>query len=373
MPLAADHHLGGGAVVAEKEDQRVVKGLHRLELGDDPTDLTIHHLHHGRVDRHLRGLKLPLIGRECLPRHRPIDLSRPQLFQGVWEGVGRTHMPLDRGRLGGHDAEFLQPRPSHPPDIVPAGPVAVAILRDHLRRRLEWKVRCRECDVVEKGGCCMIAGMLGEAGDRVVADRRRGVKTVRGRRGRHALRAGGVEVVALARGGDLERPVKPLPPWVAVEVPLARVVRPIAGGLEQGREEPGPGWPRGVHAPLRARQRVPTDRLRVVARQQRPAGRPAAGGVGGLRVPQASRREPIEMRCVDLAALTAEIRKAEVVGQDHHHVGCRIRCGGCQCCHGDEDCTGRHLKASHPHALPPAAAVRRGFHYRHPTASRSRQ
>ena len=282
-------------------------------------------------------------------------------------------MPLDRGRLGGHDAEFLQPRPSHPPDIVPAGPVAVAILRDHLRRRLEWKVRCRERDVVEKWGCCMVAGMLGEAGDRVVADRCRGVKAVRGRRGRHALRAGGVEVVALARSGDLERPVKPLAPRVAVEVPLARVVRPIAGGPEQGRKEPGPGRPRGRRAPLRAGQRVPTDRLRVVARQQRPAGRPAAGGVGGLRVPQASRREPIEMRCVDLAALTAEIRKAEVVGQDHHHIGCRRRRGGCQRRHGDEDLEDGHLKTSHPHALPPAAAVGRGFHHRHPTACRSQQ
>jgi hypothetical protein len=134
---------------------------------------------------------------------------------------------------------------------------------------------------------------------------------------------------------DLQRPLKTLLPRVTVDMPLAGVVGAIAGRREQLRQEPRPGGPPMARiAPLDPGRGVAADRLGVVAGEQGAAGRPAAGGVVALRELEAAGRKLIKMGRVDLAAVAAEIGKAEIVGEDHDDIGgCGVaahRCGECQ-------------------------------------------
>src|SRR3954454_138552 len=61
--------------------------------------------------------------------------------------------------------------------------------------------------------------------------------------------------------------------------------------------------------------------VRMQAGQQRGARRAAARGVVELRVTQPVRRKTIEVRRLDLAAVTANVRKAHVVVEDEQDVG----------------------------------------------------
>jgi len=326
VPFAADQHLGRGAVVAGEEDERVCQQTGRLQRGDDPPHLAVHGLDHRGVDRHLFRLERLLCGREFGPRQRAVQFVGPERAEHVLDRGRWPQAPLHRAGGRRHDPACGDPVDAGGADGIPAGPVAVAILRDQLGRSVQRKVRRREGDVVEKRPARMLRGMLPQALDGVVADQTRHV--CGGRLG-HGPAVGGHrdagEVVALSRGIHEQRPREPLRPRVAVDVPLARVVRAVAGRREQFRQEPRPRWPPGLSAPLdpAVGQAVAVHRLRVVAGEQRRAGGPAAGGVVALREPQAARREGVEVRRVDLAAVDAEVGETEVVGQDHEDVGPR--------------------------------------------------
>ena len=319
MPLAADHDLGRGAVVAGEEHERVVERPHGLELRENPADLLVHAVDHRRMDRHLVDLKLPLLGREFLPRKRSVHLTLTKDRKRVGVMVWRPLVTLHRRRCVRHDAKFLEPSGSGLLHSVPTGPVAVAVFRDEFRRCVEREMRCRERHIVEERFSRVLPRVVGEALHGMVADRRGGIEIIGDRHLPAVLDdAGGCKKIAVTLG-HVERPREPLRPRVAVDMPLAGVIRPIAGRCEQFRQEPRPGGPRSL--PISAfRQGIAADRLRIVAGEQGRPGRPAAGGVVALSEPQAAGGQAIKMGRVDLPAIRAQVGEAEIIGEDHDHV-----------------------------------------------------
>ena len=101
MTAVAHHDLGTGAVVRGEEDERVPESAHGLELLDNAADLTIHSIHHRRVDRHLRRLEPPLLLRQLAPRQRAVDLAGPQLLEGLGKVIRRADLGLKlrKGRI----------------------------------------------------------------------------------------------------------------------------------------------------------------------------------------------------------------------------------------------------------------------------------
>ena len=168
----------------------------------------------------------------------------------------------------------------------------------------------------------MVAGMVGQALDRMASDGGCHIKVVAGRDRLTILgHAAGIKIVALARPEDIERSRESLLPRITVDVPFAGVVGAVAGRGQPLGQEFGPLRPRPLDAPLAPRQRVPPNRLRVVAREQRRPGRPAPRRVVALREPEPADRQPVEVRGVDLATIRAQVGEAQVVGEDHEHVG----------------------------------------------------
>ena len=107
---------------------------------------------------------------------------------------------------------------------VPAGPVAVAVYRDMVRRCLQRKVGRREGQIVEERFSRVVSRMIDEALHGVVADCRGDIEI--GGRG-HLLTvlddAFCGEIVVVSRR-HVERPCKALRTRVAVDMPLAGVI-----------------------------------------------------------------------------------------------------------------------------------------------------
>ena len=182
----------------------------------------------------------------------------------------------------------------------------------------------------------MVPRMVGQALDRVVTNGRCRIEIGRDRHLVPILNnARGREIVVVS-SRHVERPLESLRPRVAVDMPLPGVIAPVARWLEQLRQEPRPVGTLLLAAATPFRQRIAADRLRVGAGEDRTAGRPAASGVIALCEPQAASREAVEVGRVDLAAVTAKIGIAEIIGQDHDHVG-RRRHGGHTTGHGQCD------------------------------------
>ena len=327
MPLAADHDLGRGAVVAGKEDQRVVETLHRLERRDDPPDLLVHRLDHRGMDRHLRRLEVLLLGREPLPLKRKLDLPRPERVKCIGEGIGGAEVALDLRQRSRHDSRGELTGMAGGADRLPARPVALAVFRDAGLGRVERKVGGSEGDVLEERFSRMIDGVAAETSHRMVSNRGRSVEVIalRMRLSLHS-HAAGIEKVALASASDIERTVKALRERRSVNMPFARVVAAVARGFEELWQEFRPRGtlslgPTGKSlAAIAGRERIATNRLWIKPSKERRPTRPAAGRARGLREPQSPARQPIKVRRVDLAAVGAEIGEAEIVGEDHHHV-----------------------------------------------------
>ncbi len=329
VAFAADHHLCRRAVVAGEQDEGVVERPHRFQLAHDRTHRAIHHLHHRGVDRHLRGLELLLLGRERVPGQRSIRLTGAELRQRAGAGgIRRADVRLGGRRIARHQPLLADPQAPCPPHRVPSSCVAGAIFGDEILRCVERKVRGREGDVLKERAAGMTRRVVPEARDRVLPDGRRHVE-IRFGFERLAIdpNARGIEVVVLGatlHPGPLERSGEALPSRVAGDVPLPGVIADVAGRCEQFRQEPRPRGPHQCGAapvlPVAVGQRVTTDRLGVVAGEQRASRWPAACGVVALRVAEPAGREPVEMRRVDFAPVASEIGEAEVIGQNHDDV-----------------------------------------------------
>ena len=328
MPLPPDHDLGRAAVVTEKQDQRVIEGVHRLQLLDHHPHRLIDRVDHGGMNRHLGRLEGLLLRSQLIPGQRPVDLAGAELLDRIRKGIGRAEIPLHRRKGSCNDPPLHQPLVAGLLHHIPACLVAGSVFFNQLWRRLEGKVRRSEGDVAEKRRARMLPGMLLQAGGGMVAD---GGGDIEGivtfdlfAIDRHP---GRIEVVVLAPF-DPEGMNKALLERLTIHMPLARVIRPVAGRRQQFGQQPCPGRPAGLIPPPHSRHAVTPDRLGVVAGQESPAGRPAAGGVVALREPQPAVGQPVEVRRLDLTAVAAQIGKAHVVGQDHHDIGwgrsCRV-------------------------------------------------
>jgi hypothetical protein len=128
----------------------------------------------------------------------------------------------------------LQALPAALAHRVPAGEVGLAVAGDVLVWRLQREVRGREREVLEERPPPVLVGVLLQALDRVVGDRRAGVVAGLGldRRERpvvlRVLARGEVPVVVV----EAVRVVEPVLQRLAIDVPLAGVVRAVAEWLK---------------------------------------------------------------------------------------------------------------------------------------------
>ncbi|OQC18699.1 MAG: hypothetical protein BWX70_03432 [Verrucomicrobia bacterium ADurb.Bin070] len=334
MAVAAHHDLGAGAVVRGEQDERVLEGAHRAELRQHAPDLAVHAVDHRGVNRHLVGLKGALFRREGLPRQRPVDLVRAELLQVVGKIIRGPQLAFRRGESAAHQAQRLHALQAFGAERVPALPVARAVARDILGRRVQREVRHRKGEEGEEGAVRMGCGVLLEAADRMVG---KGGGTVIA-----ALRIDGRQrpvILQVALGIEIAvvvlKVIRAVEPAVghrsgsAGHVPFARMISAVTERLEQVGQRARPGR----EAPF---ARVLMELLRVVAGDQRAACGPAAGGVVALGEAQAVAGEAVEMRRGDLGTVAADIGEAEVVGQDHQNIGwtggrgLRVAAGRCE-------------------------------------------
>jgi len=137
------------------------------------------------------------------------------------------------------------------------------------------------------------------------------------------------------------------------EVPLADDRGVVAGGAENLGER---------HAPV-VEPTVRSERLgqsaavemphaglvRVEPGEQGGPRRAAAGRVGEVREPQASRRQGVDVGRGDLAAVAAEVAEADVVDEDHDHVRASWRLGRRACRVGGRPDSRRGQETRKPH------------------------
>ena len=329
VAAVAYHNLGAGAVVGGEEDKGVLVGAHGLELGDDTTDLLVHAVDHRGVDGHLRGLEAALLGGERVPRQRAVHLVRTELGDRIREGVGRADFTFEGRERRVRETEFPLAGMARDAQGFPAGEILVAILGDVFGQGVEREVWGDERDVVEERLVLVVSRMVLEAVDGVVG--RGDGRVIAFLVGRYLHRdvvdrvTLGAEEVALV--AHVERAVEAAGEDRSVDMPLAAVVIAIACGLQVIGKQAGPGLADTLAAAADTRERVAVNLLRVVTREQRGAGRPAARGVIELREAHALVGEPVEVRRGDLAAVAAEVGVAEVVGEDEYDVRTRGRGG----------------------------------------------
>jgi hypothetical protein len=114
----------------------------------------------------------------------------------------------------------------------------------------------------------------------------------------------------------------------AVDVPLAGMIRTIAGGLQHFREQVCPGGALATVSTVYLRAAwdcIATNLLCVVSGEQRAARRPAARGVIELQKLQAILSEAIEIWRCNFTPVTAEVGIAQVISEDDQNVRPRGR------------------------------------------------
>ena len=162
-----------------------------------------------------------------------------------------------------------------------------------------------------------ILRVVGHGEERVVADEGAGVPET----------AGPLNGAVVAVEAALERPVVTLRLGfggvAGREVPLARDVVPVAGGLEDfGHRHAPPAEFAAIGIDAVVVQHVADAGLmRVEAGEERGARGTAAGGIVEVREAQAAGGERIEIGRGDLAAEAADVGIAHIVGEDEDDVG----------------------------------------------------
>ena len=180
MSVVANHDLGAGAVIREKDHQRVFPLTHLSDLIADPADFDIHAMNHGRVNRHLRGLKLLLLCGEVLPGKWTVNLARAKNFERFRKMVRWAEVTFDCRKFF-HTCRVKQPQlfhalPAFLPDGFPASSVRVPVNRDVFGKRVQRKMRSRERQVMKERRGLVLFLMLGQHLDRVIGQSRRGIK-----------------------------------------------------------------------------------------------------------------------------------------------------------------------------------------------------
>ena len=83
VSIGANHDLGTRAVVGKKEDEGVIKGVHRPQLDEHAADRLVHAVDHGSMDRHLARLEIALFIGQLSPWQGAVHLPRAELLEGV--------------------------------------------------------------------------------------------------------------------------------------------------------------------------------------------------------------------------------------------------------------------------------------------------
>lgn len=234
MTAVAHHDFGTGPVVGGKENECVLIHAHRFELRDDAPNLLVHTINHRCMDGHFGRLEAALLVGQFVPRKRSVHFTGAELFHRIRKGVGRSDLALQRGKSGAGDTCLSLPGETRGANHFPAGEIAIAILRDILRQRMQRKVRRDKRDVMKEGSAGVICGVILQTCDGVISrgDGRVIALFIRGRCDGHivdGIAPGGEEVSLILH---VERTIKAGGEHLAVDVPLAAVVAPIAGRFQ---------------------------------------------------------------------------------------------------------------------------------------------
>ncbi len=282
-----------------------------LELGDDTPHAAVHDFDLSGVDFH--APLLPLLVLRLPPRRHPgiAGRERPTVFDEPHADHPCVALPAER---------------------VPARGVAALIAGNVFLRRVQRPVRRGESHVEEER--ILPAAVAVDVADGVIGD---GVGVVEVRRIRldQLVVAGESDGVPVAAGpvdgaevvveAALAGPVV----FVALadrgHMPLAAHERRVTGGFE--RLSDGDALAVQVAAiagqPEVAHHVADAGLVGVEAGEQAGAGGAAAGGVVELGEADAARGQPVDVGRADLAAVTAEVGKAHVVGHHQDDVGPR--------------------------------------------------
>ena len=151
-----------------------------------------------------------------------------------------------------------------------------------------------------------INGVLGNGG--------RGVEAVTGFRCRQGLVVQEVRLGREVAVVVLEpvRMIEAAREHLAIHMPFARMIAAISRRLEELRQQRRP------HRPLL--RWIAIHLLRVVAGHETRPRRPAARRVIHLGQAQAARSKSVEIGCRNLAAVAADVRKAQIVREDENDV-----------------------------------------------------
>ena len=277
-----------------------------LRFVDQTADLLVHAVDQGRVGRHAPALPRPPLGAQARPGRDVVGTR------------GGLHVLAEQ-------AEFRLPLRTRLADDIPAHVIASQVLPVVLLQRLERRVR-RVVGDVEEPGLLRLTRLVQES-QRVVGVRDGGVEALTRHLPFPAIQPERVvpgEVIARAREVAevaLEAEIGRL----FVQVPLAGHGGEVAGPAQHLGRRDGPA--QGGVARLEG----------VATGEEADARGVALGRVGELAESQPARREPIQVRRLDLAAVAAEVGVSEVVGHDDQHVGARRLGGGRAATEGNKE------------------------------------
>ena len=178
VPSVTHHDLGTGPIVRGKEDHGVLEHTHGLELIHKTPHLAIDPIHHGRVNRHFRGLESTLLIGQIVPRQRAIDLTGPQFPERIRKVIRRPHIRFQPGQGGVDDPQFLLPDISFPAHRVPTVQVGVSVACNIFRQGVQRKMRCNKGHIMKERTIGVLILVFLQAVDRMI-DRGNGGVVIR--------------------------------------------------------------------------------------------------------------------------------------------------------------------------------------------------
>ena len=324
--------LVAGAVVGREHDEGVREFAVPLEVGEQSADALVDVLDHRGEGGHATREILATVRGEAVPRG--VRLAGESVGDGVVLLDGHERKRRQH-RLRGDEPQRLHAREALGAQDVPAAAISRHVTVDRSLRRLHGEVRrgMREVEeprlvllrprltqelegvVGEDVGDVELAGLIGEFGRRTGGQAHVLVRI--------PLVVGmGLQVLVAVIGVEaaLDRPGR-------THVPLADHPGAVAGSLQELRDGDvvvqqvsgvgGTTLRRGLGGDEITDARF----VRMQAGDERGARRTATRGRVDLLETRAGPGETVEVRGRDLAAVAAEVRVAEVVGQDDEDVG----------------------------------------------------
>lgn len=137
-----------------------------------------------------------------------------------------------------------------------------------------------------------------------------------------------------------------IPKGQAINVPLAGVVRMVPEGFQKIWQKSGPGRADSSISAGDSGDRVASNLLGVISRENRATRGPASGGVVKLGEAKPPFRQFVQIWCFDFAPVATKVREAEVIRQQKEDIGLGRGgdwWGGSGAKQGEHSQTGIHL------------------------------